>query len=84
VLRRQGAAVERGEPGGQAVKRAALVGPGLRRRVGQPCVEPMVPKPGGGIRVPFGPVVQVFPGQPGELSIGFAHRTSVSLTSGPP
>ena len=30
VLRRQGAAVERGEPGGPAVKRAALVGPGLR------------------------------------------------------
>ena len=54
---------------------AALVGPGLRRRVRQPRVEPVVTKPGGGIRVPFGPVVQVVPGQPGELSIGFAHRT---------
>ena len=68
-------AVERGEPGGPAVKRAALVGPGLRRRVRQPRVEPVVTKPGGGIRVPFGPVVQVVLGQPGELSIGFAHRT---------
>jgi hypothetical protein len=43
----------------------------------------MITEPGGGIRVPFGPVVQVLPGQPGELSIGFAHRTSDSLACGP-
>jgi hypothetical protein len=75
VLRGQGAAVERGEPGGPAVKRVALAGQGLRRWVGQPRVEPVVTKPGGGIRVPFGPVVQVLPGQLGELGIGLAHRT---------
>ena len=81
VLGRQGAAIEHGEPGGPAVQRAPLVGQGLRRRVGQPRVEPVVAQSGRGIRVPFGPVVEVLPGQPGELSIR-AHRASVS--SAPP
>ena len=54
---------------GPAVKRAPFTLQGLRRRIGQARVEPVIAEAGGDIRVPFGPVVQVLPCQPGELSV---------------
>jgi hypothetical protein len=48
-----------------------------RRGVRQPRVEPVVAQASGDVGVPFGPVVQVIPRQPGELGVA-AHQACVS------
>lgn len=70
VLGRQGAVIDGGEARGPAVERAPFIIQGLRRRIRQARVEPVIAETGGDVRMPFGPVVQVIPRHPGELSIG--------------
>ena len=60
-----------------AVERAPFFVQCLRRRIRQTRVEPVIAKAGGNVRMPLGPVVQVLPRQPGELSVS-AHLAFVS------
>ena len=62
VLGRQGTPIDRGEPRGPAVKRTPFGLKRLRRGIRQARVEPVIAEAGGGVWVPFGPVVQVLPG----------------------
>src|ERR1035438_1218174 len=84
VLGRQGTAVDRFEPGGEAVQGAAFIDPGLLGGISQPGVEPVIAQIGGGRRMPFRPVIEILLRQPGEPAIGaVAHLASSSLISAP-
>ena len=63
-----------------AAEGLALAGQRRRGQVTQVGVEPVVTEFGRGVRVPFRPVVQVLPGQSGELLV----TAAVHIASGSP